>query len=158
MYIMGYGAGRFWVEGLRIDHATEIGGLRLNQWVALSAVVVGAIVLAYMRRHPIPEPVIVHEDEPADPDLSDVVPDDVVPDDVDQESDSDVDTDLDSDTTNATPKPRNLSANERYSSDCRQISGSGDTAEPNWGFLDLFGEVRGPSSDPGDGENRDVGV
>jgi len=57
MYVMGYGLGRFWVEGLRIDPADEIAGLRLNQWVALAAVVIGAVVLAFMRRHPIPEPV-----------------------------------------------------------------------------------------------------
>jgi len=58
MYIMGYGLGRFWVEGLRIDAAHRIGGLRLNEWVALAAVVIGGIVLAWMRRHPIAEPVI----------------------------------------------------------------------------------------------------
>jgi len=60
MYVMGYGLGRFWVEGLRIDPADEIAGLRLNQWVALAAVVVGGVVLAWMRRHPIPEPVTDH--------------------------------------------------------------------------------------------------
>lgn len=93
MYVMGYGAGRFWVEGLRIDPADEIGGLRLNQWVALSAVVVGAIVLAYMRKHPIPEPVIVHEE--VELDLSDV-PHETEPDDdaeLEPEPDADVDVD-----------------------------------------------------------------
>jgi prolipoprotein diacylglyceryl transferase len=58
MYVMGYGLGRFWVEGLRIDRADEIAGLRVNQWVAMAAVVIGGVVLAWMRRHPIPEPVI----------------------------------------------------------------------------------------------------
>jgi prolipoprotein diacylglyceryl transferase len=75
MYIMGYGIGRFWVESIRIDPADTIGGLRVNQWVALAAVVIGGIVLAWMRRHPIPEPVI---DQPsADGDLDDLskVPD-----------------------------------------------------------------------------------
>ena len=33
MYVLGYGVGRFWVEGLRIDEADELGGLRWNQWV-----------------------------------------------------------------------------------------------------------------------------
>ena len=56
MYVIGYGVGRFWVEGMRIDRADEIGGLRWNQWVALAAVVIGLIVLLWMRRHPIPEP------------------------------------------------------------------------------------------------------
>ncbi len=75
MYIMGYGLGRFWVESIRIDRADTISGLRVNQWVALAAVVIGGIVLAWMRRHPIPEPVI---DRPqADDDLDDLskVPD-----------------------------------------------------------------------------------
>ena len=34
MYVVGYGIGRFWIEGLRIDPAHELGGLRWNQWVA----------------------------------------------------------------------------------------------------------------------------
>jgi len=57
MYIIGYGIGRFWVEGLRIDKADHLAGLRWNQWVAVAMVVGGAIVLAWMRRHPFPEPV-----------------------------------------------------------------------------------------------------
>jgi prolipoprotein diacylglyceryl transferase len=69
MYVMGYGIGRFWVEGLRIDPADEIAGLRLNQWVALAAVVLGAVLLAWMRRHPIAEPVTEQPGEPDD-DLS----------------------------------------------------------------------------------------
>ena len=56
MYVMGYGIGRFWVEGLRIDPAEEVAGLRLNQWVALVAVVLSAVLLVWMRRHPIAEP------------------------------------------------------------------------------------------------------
>ena len=30
MYLIGYGVGRFWVEGLRIDAADELGGLALE--------------------------------------------------------------------------------------------------------------------------------
>jgi hypothetical protein len=33
-------------------------GLRLNQFVALVAVVLGVVVLAWMRRHPIAEPTV----------------------------------------------------------------------------------------------------
>jgi prolipoprotein diacylglyceryl transferase len=55
MYVMGYGVGRFWVEGLRIDKADELAGLRWNQWVAVAAVVGGGVVLALMRRNPITE-------------------------------------------------------------------------------------------------------
>ena len=46
LFIMGYGVIRFFVEGLRIDEAHHVGGLRWNQWVALGAVVGGAIYLA----------------------------------------------------------------------------------------------------------------
>ncbi len=43
LYLLGYGVGRFWIEGLRIDPAHDVGGLRWNQWVAL-VVAVGAAV------------------------------------------------------------------------------------------------------------------
>jgi prolipoprotein diacylglyceryl transferase len=43
LYVGGYGLGRFWVEGLRIDPAKSGGGLRLNQWVAI-AMMVGCLV------------------------------------------------------------------------------------------------------------------
>ncbi|HYN31298.1 MAG TPA: prolipoprotein diacylglyceryl transferase [Ilumatobacteraceae bacterium] len=77
MYVIGYGIGRFWVESLRIDGTEEIAGLRLNQWVALAAIVIGGIVLAWMRRHPIAEPVIEHPLDRNDDDLDDLskVPD-----------------------------------------------------------------------------------
>jgi prolipoprotein diacylglyceryl transferase len=55
MYIIGYGTGRFWVEGLRIDRADELAGLRWNQWVAIAMVVGGSVALAMMRRNPILE-------------------------------------------------------------------------------------------------------
>ena len=73
MYIIGYGIGRFWVEGMRIDRADELAGLRWNQWVAVMAVVGGGLVLAWMRRHPSPEPII---EMPLDeePGLDEVLP------------------------------------------------------------------------------------
>jgi prolipoprotein diacylglyceryl transferase len=95
MYVIGYGIGRFWVESLRIDRADEIAGLRLNQWVALAAVVGGGVVLAYMRRHPIPEPVIgpqpVDDDAVTEIDLSDVAPAAVDHDDPGYDADDDAD-------------------------------------------------------------------
>lgn len=77
MYVIGYGIGRFWVESIRIDRADTIAGLRVNQWVALAAVVIGGIVLAWMRRHPIAEPVIDQPLDRTDEDLDDLstVPD-----------------------------------------------------------------------------------
>ncbi|MET0579290.1 MAG: prolipoprotein diacylglyceryl transferase, partial [Ilumatobacteraceae bacterium] len=45
MYVLGYGVGRFWVEGLRIDEADHLGGLRWNQWVAVACIVGGGLYL-----------------------------------------------------------------------------------------------------------------
>ena len=45
LYVSGYGLGRLWIEGLRIDDASVIGGLRWNQWVAIAAIVGGLIYL-----------------------------------------------------------------------------------------------------------------
>lgn len=56
VYLAGYFAGRFWIEGLRIDPAHEFGGLRLNQWVSL-VVVAGAVsflVVDRLRLGPVP--------------------------------------------------------------------------------------------------------
>jgi prolipoprotein diacylglyceryl transferase len=86
MYIIGYGIGRFWVESLRIDPADVVLGMRFNQLVALIAVIGGVAVLAWMRRHPFPEPVVAGDgrhraepglDEPGldEPGLDEVVPD-----------------------------------------------------------------------------------
>lgn len=57
VYLLGYGLGRFWIEGLRIDSADELAGLRWNQWVALAAAVGGAAYLLATRgRIEWPEP------------------------------------------------------------------------------------------------------
>jgi prolipoprotein diacylglyceryl transferase len=52
VYTIGYGIGRFWVEGLRIDPAKEGGGLRLNQWMAIALIVGGVAYLVYCRIRP----------------------------------------------------------------------------------------------------------
>lgn len=49
IYLIGYGSGRFWIEGLRIDRAHAAAGLRLNQWVALAAIAAGMIYLVVTR-------------------------------------------------------------------------------------------------------------
>ena len=72
MYVFGYAVGRFWIEGLRIDPAHTFGGLRLNQWVALSAAAGAALYLAVdwaRHRGPAAEPVQEPEHEAAEPDL-----------------------------------------------------------------------------------------
>jgi prolipoprotein diacylglyceryl transferase len=65
-YIMGYGAGRFWVEGLRIDPADDVAGLRWNQWVALAAVVGGAAWLIWTRGRKWDDEVTADPGDPAD--------------------------------------------------------------------------------------------
>ena len=49
LYLGGYGAIRFFVEGMRIDEAHKVGGLRWNQWVALAAVLGAAAYLVVKR-------------------------------------------------------------------------------------------------------------
>ena len=45
LYVLLYCAGRFWIEGLRIDDANEIWGLRLNEW---TSILVGLGALIYL--------------------------------------------------------------------------------------------------------------
>lgn len=49
-YFALYSFGRFWVEGLRIDTAHQLGPLRLNQVVALAVFVAALAVLWLLRR------------------------------------------------------------------------------------------------------------
>jgi prolipoprotein diacylglyceryl transferase len=50
IWLVGYGVGRFWIEGLRIEPAHHLGPLRLNQVVALGLVAAGgALVVARAR-------------------------------------------------------------------------------------------------------------
>lgn len=63
MYVIGYGVGRFWIEGLRIDSAKEGGGLRLNQWMAIVLVVGGLAYLLYCRLRPVAQVLSTEEDE-----------------------------------------------------------------------------------------------
>lgn len=46
-YVLGYSIGRFWVEGLRIDHASLIWGVRVNTWMSL---IIGTVALAVLLR------------------------------------------------------------------------------------------------------------
>ena len=48
LYVMGYTAGRGWIEALRSDYANRIFGVRINDWVAL---VVFVLALIYFVRH-----------------------------------------------------------------------------------------------------------
>lgn len=50
LYIAGYSAGRFFIEGLRIDEAHSWGGLRLNQYVSLVLCMTGMLVFTRISR------------------------------------------------------------------------------------------------------------
>ncbi len=50
LYVIGYGIGRFLVESVRIDDATEVLGVRVNHWTSALAVIAGLVALAFMRR------------------------------------------------------------------------------------------------------------
>ena len=52
--MIGYGIGRFWIEGLRIDPTKEGGGLRLNQWMSIVLIVAGVAYLVWARLRPAP--------------------------------------------------------------------------------------------------------
>jgi len=43
LWVFGYGLGRLWVEALRSDPASLIAGVRVNIWMALLAILVGAV-------------------------------------------------------------------------------------------------------------------
>jgi prolipoprotein diacylglyceryl transferase len=53
LYVMGYTAGRGWIEMLRIDEANEILGLRLNVWTSVVLFLAGLAFLVWSaRKHP----------------------------------------------------------------------------------------------------------
>ncbi|WP_426574375.1 prolipoprotein diacylglyceryl transferase [Aquihabitans sp. McL0605] len=52
VYVLGYAIGRFWVEELRIDHASLIWGVRVNVWMCVVIGTVSAFVLIRNRLHP----------------------------------------------------------------------------------------------------------
>jgi prolipoprotein diacylglyceryl transferase len=41
LYVMVYTSGRLWIEMLRIDTAVEVGGVRINVWVAIGTLLLG---------------------------------------------------------------------------------------------------------------------
>jgi prolipoprotein diacylglyceryl transferase len=66
LYVAGYAAGRFWVEGLRIDDAESWLGLRLNQYVSLAALVLALVYVWLRRGTPREQDVERGEPEPAE--------------------------------------------------------------------------------------------
>ena len=51
MYLLGYGIGRFWIEGLRTDQLILFGtGLAVSQMLALVMVVVSSVAIITLRK------------------------------------------------------------------------------------------------------------
>ena len=46
VYLIWYGLGRFWIEGLRLDPSFIFLGLRTNQLAALVAIIIGVVLIA----------------------------------------------------------------------------------------------------------------
>ena len=53
IYVMGYTAGRGWIEALRHDHANHILGLRLNDWTSILVFLAGAALFLRRRNAPV---------------------------------------------------------------------------------------------------------
>lgn len=51
LYVAGYGLGRFLVESVRIDDATEILGIRVNHWMSGIAILLALIALKFAYRN-----------------------------------------------------------------------------------------------------------
>ena len=79
LYVMGYTAGRGWIEALRVDTANEFFGVRLNVWTSLILFAAAAAYFVIVgRRHPGREtdvqPAPVSGDEPAGAEQADAEP------------------------------------------------------------------------------------
>ena len=104
VYAAGYGVGRFWIEGLRIDPAKEIGPFRWNQWVAIACVVggVGFLIYRALNPVPVPEPLVTAD---ADDELVDEEIEPVADDGVEETGVELDDEEIDADVTAERPSP-----------------------------------------------------
>jgi prolipoprotein diacylglyceryl transferase len=71
LYVLLYCVGRFWIEGLRIDEANVLLGLRLNEW---TSILVGLGALIYLivsaKLRPGPDDIVVEDLETASEELA----------------------------------------------------------------------------------------
>lgn len=75
LYVFGYGLGRLWIEAIRSDEASIVLGLRVNIWLSLALIISGGIALMGARRDDSLEDKVTLEDERAETDADEVVPD-----------------------------------------------------------------------------------
>jgi prolipoprotein diacylglyceryl transferase len=64
LYVMGYTAGRGWIEALREDHANHFLGVRLNDWTSL-LVFLGGAIWFYLHRNTPTESMYFKDRRPA---------------------------------------------------------------------------------------------
>lgn len=50
LYVVVYVAGRLWIETVRIDEAVHLGGLRVNVWVSIVVLTLGAVMFFVLGR------------------------------------------------------------------------------------------------------------
>ena len=52
VYVVGYLVARLWLETIRVDPATEVGGVRINIWMSIIGIAIaGGWLLVRGRRH-----------------------------------------------------------------------------------------------------------
>jgi prolipoprotein diacylglyceryl transferase len=68
LYVMGYTAGRFWIEAMRSDHANHILGMRLNDWVAILVFLGGLALFLRQRGKPRSVAGVPPAEQPEQPD------------------------------------------------------------------------------------------
>ena len=68
VYALGYLIIRLWLETVRVDHATEIAGIRVNIWMSIVGIVIAGGWLLLRGRRPNSDPVVDADGDPEVPD------------------------------------------------------------------------------------------
>ena len=75
LYCMGYTAGRFVFEEMRIDPAHTIGPLRINAWMSIAVFVIATASFFWLNKHGTPVVRPDRDSESPDPSRSEAQPD-----------------------------------------------------------------------------------
>ncbi len=51
LYVLGYALGRLWIETIRVDFASQLGGVRVNIWLMLALIIGSVVYLQVGRDH-----------------------------------------------------------------------------------------------------------
>lgn len=65
LYVVIYVSGRIWIESVRIDTAVHVGPFRINEWVSIVVLTLGAVMFVLLGRRQQREATPEHEDEAA---------------------------------------------------------------------------------------------